>query len=1043
MNVELLRGKTLETGIVLDQSPIAQHETSAIFLGESRIRHVGGRAEAMAVKVFNTDADHMDEGLARREGHIHLAFGGHPNIITPYEYSVKELQDPVSGEFLQFPVLAMEYASEHSVKERLHAGEISLSDAVRIASETAYALQSVHDGGYVHRDVKPQNIGLVPAIDGGARYHARLLDFGIAMRINPLGDETDEERTITQQTRQGFGGTPDFIAPEQLRLKAEYVSDEWSLAEVMKRMMAGKQHDALEAVVKKGHQEDPEDRYPYIAEFGEELVRAHSGKDPKSTYIDLGSVQSRLTAEVQAVKGQAAVNTARSAELDARDVEQAEIAQRLASEAAAQTTKEEQFARQYQLRDEQLNALTDLRAAQRVVEAAQNNREEELRTQAGELDDRRRALSSGESQLKGEREDFEGEIQQITTTLGKRADKLTKEEEKSRRALDKREQKVREGEESLQTAEAASLERIGEEESAARERIHGEREVLQEEIAGERHELEEQARVIGNRGEAVTAREQRVGDREVAAAQRDADLDEREAGIAADAQRKNAELDIRIAAFQGRVDAVLDLERRVEGDAANNAERTRELDVREVSVGEMEEDEAYLKVLELRRRSISKDTLIGKKLGGINLEQIISKKEGISKIYLAHAEAFGQPIVLKMFLANDSRYDSPTKIRYDRDPHTHANAGPWGVSPNKGGEGYFIVSPFTNYGSIRDYMDIRDGLSIIQTINFLGQAADGVESWGDIGHGNIKPGNLLLHKDSPEISLKVIVTDQGQQPTRGYYPRPYLFQPEKYIAYMAPEQINPKYEGSDIDARLESRRIDVYSLGAVAYEMFTGRVPILTGGYENYIQALWNAQPPTFSEILKDRMTSDLAALEVPVMKALSKKPEDRYANTTEFFQALKAAYEVGLTFERRSKAMEYFNEAAHVGKSPEERMTLYDKALSLDPACFYAVHNKGQSLENSGKYDESLSLYDQAIETEALEGPMLGWVLFARADVLSKLDRDTDAVAAYDQVIALDPGNISVYTNKANALEKLGRDEEAEEMHAKARELEAKEKKS
>ncbi|MBW1600471.1 serine/threonine-protein kinase, partial [Streptomyces sp. JJ38] len=99
------------------------------------------------------------------------------------------------------------------------------ADAVRVAADIADALAAAHAAGYVHRDVKPENILL-----DEAHGHALLTDFGIA-------------RLIDAPRRGGGGrvvGTPDYVAPEIVEgLPPRAAVDIYALATVLYEALAG------------------------------------------------------------------------------------------------------------------------------------------------------------------------------------------------------------------------------------------------------------------------------------------------------------------------------------------------------------------------------------------------------------------------------------------------------------------------------------------------------------------------------------------------------------------------------------------------------------------------------------------------------------------------------------------------------------------------------------------------------------------------------------------------------------------------------------
>lgn len=105
------------------------------------------------------------------------------------------------------------------VMERLHgetltahlarAGHVDPQDAIDIALQLLSALDAAHHAGIVHRDVKPDNVFLVPR--AGCTPAVKLLDFGLC-RINARSIADDVNLTVAGQVV----GTPEYMAPEQV-----------------------------------------------------------------------------------------------------------------------------------------------------------------------------------------------------------------------------------------------------------------------------------------------------------------------------------------------------------------------------------------------------------------------------------------------------------------------------------------------------------------------------------------------------------------------------------------------------------------------------------------------------------------------------------------------------------------------------------------------------------------------------------------------------------------------------------------------------------
>jgi eukaryotic-like serine/threonine-protein kinase len=104
-------------------------------------------------------------------------------------------------------------------------GRMALRDVARLLDHVGHALSAAHEVGFVHRDVKPQNIIL--SRGPGADLEARLIDFGIAKSTHPTSSQmVTHPGTIV--------GTPNYMSPEQIAGKGpvDERADVWSLGVV-------------------------------------------------------------------------------------------------------------------------------------------------------------------------------------------------------------------------------------------------------------------------------------------------------------------------------------------------------------------------------------------------------------------------------------------------------------------------------------------------------------------------------------------------------------------------------------------------------------------------------------------------------------------------------------------------------------------------------------------------------------------------------------------------------------------------------------------
>ena len=123
-----------------------------------------------------------------------------------------------------FPYIAMEFLPSGTLAARIREG-LTARAALRIASQIAQALDTIHSHGIVHRDLKPANI--LFRADG----RPVIVDFGLArdMRINST-------LTVAGQ----FLATPRYMSPEQcLGSLVDARSDLYSLGAMLYEMMTG------------------------------------------------------------------------------------------------------------------------------------------------------------------------------------------------------------------------------------------------------------------------------------------------------------------------------------------------------------------------------------------------------------------------------------------------------------------------------------------------------------------------------------------------------------------------------------------------------------------------------------------------------------------------------------------------------------------------------------------------------------------------------------------------------------------------------------
>ncbi len=238
------------------------------------------RARTVALKVLTLGqalSDERRQDMAERflrEARAISALS-HPNIVSIYEVGQ-------AGDGRHF--IAMELLAGESLRARLdREAPLGAEDAVPIALQVAEALEYAHARGIVHRDVKPDNIYVLP--DG----RVKLMDFGVAHILS--------EGALTQTGT--VVGSPAYMSPEQISgLPLSGSSDVFSLGVTLAEMLTGHkpfdapsipavmnrilhrppqidgvQPRALRKVVEKALAKVQASRYPNAGAFAEALRR--------------------------------------------------------------------------------------------------------------------------------------------------------------------------------------------------------------------------------------------------------------------------------------------------------------------------------------------------------------------------------------------------------------------------------------------------------------------------------------------------------------------------------------------------------------------------------------------------------------------------------------------------------------------------------------------------------------------------------------------------------------------------------------------------
>jgi hypothetical protein len=231
-------------------------------------------SETVALKVLlpRMDVEAAAEDLFLREIEVTRSLR-HPNVVGLLDV----------GRHDELLYCALEYCAGGSAERlrTLRGGKLPLPTVVRIALGAAEGLAAAHEAGFVHRDLKPDNVLL--AGDGTPR----LADFGLAKCYQQTG--------LSGMTATGaVAGTFHFMPREQLTAYRQVrpVSDVWSLAATLFYLLTGEyardfesERDPL-AVILKGGVVPLRDRDPSVPVDFARVIDKALADAPEARYPD-------------------------------------------------------------------------------------------------------------------------------------------------------------------------------------------------------------------------------------------------------------------------------------------------------------------------------------------------------------------------------------------------------------------------------------------------------------------------------------------------------------------------------------------------------------------------------------------------------------------------------------------------------------------------------------------------------------------------------------------------------------------------------------
>jgi serine/threonine protein kinase len=266
----------------------------------------------------------------------------------------------------------------------------------------------------------------------------------------------------------------------------------------------------------------------------------------------------------------------------------------------------------------------------------------------------------------------------------------------------------------------------------------------------------------------------------------------------------------------------------------------------------------------------------GQQLGDYVIEHLLGQG-GMAQVYKAVDPNLNRHVAIKIInpgVAEDPEYTR----RFKREAQTVAklshpnivNVYQFGVF----GTTYYMAMAFIDGVDvdwlIKDYLQenrVLEYADILKILTQIASALDYAHGQGVI-HRDVKPGNILINKQG-----RAFLTDFGLVRD--------LAIPTLGEIFGSPEYISPEQAINSADAVPQS---DLYSLGVVLFQMLTGVVPF-SGEHPHEVAVRHIQETPPSPRDFNDAVSYEIEAV---VMRALAKRPEDRFQTGLEFITALR-----------------------------------------------------------------------------------------------------------------------------------------------------------
>ena len=253
------------------------------------------------------------------------------------------------------------------------------------------------------------------------------------------------------------------------------------------------------------------------------------------------------------------------------------------------------------------------------------------------------------------------------------------------------------------------------------------------------------------------------------------------------------------------------------------------------------------------------------------------------RVFLSHDPYYGRDVAIKLY--NFENEEDEQKARVTRKMFfneqqmmgrlQHPNILPIYDAGEENGSYYVVTEHVHGARTLAAYCRPDNLLRVDDVVEIMFKCAKGLHYAHGRGviHRDVKPSNIMLTLDNDVRVIDfgiALIKDSDVSRIEGIAGSP---------SYMSPEQV----QSAEI-----TPRSDIYSLGAVMYELLTGYRPFRANSLSKLLHQIVYATPPPI-HTLRNEIPEELEAV---VVTALQKEPDKRYPNGLEFAGALTRLYQ-------------------------------------------------------------------------------------------------------------------------------------------------------